>query len=338
MTDPIESPKIFVLGCGSIGRRHIANLLALGVGDVLAYDPDSDRRAEIEARFSIPTVDTIEKGWKADPDAALIAAPTNLHIPLAVEAAKHSCHLFIEKPLSHCLEGVDELLSTVASRKLIAMVGCNMRFHHGPSTIKRLLGQNAIGAVNSAIIDTGQYLPDWHPEEDYRTGYSAKASLGGGVVLDAIHEIDYARWLFGDVSEVCAQGGKLSSLEIETEDTANILMKTVSGPSVFIHLDYLQRAYWRSCKVVGEEGTIHWDINQASVRLYSASDQCWHEYPEPGGFTINQMYLDELEHFMGCLNGDETPSLGLTDAKGVLELALAIKDSMRTGKSRRLAA
>ena len=158
------------------------------------------------------------------------------------------------------------------------------------------------------------------------------------MVLDAIHEIDYARWLFGEVSEVCAQGGKLSSLEIDTEDTANILMKTVAGPSVFIHLDYLQRAYWRSCKVVGEEGTIIWDINQGQVQLYSARDDRWHQYPDPEGYNSNQMYLDELKHFMRCLDGEEEPSLGLTDAKRVLELALAIKDSMRTGERRRLAA
>ena len=330
--------KVFVLGCGSIGRRHIANLLTLGVEDVLAYDPVANRRGEIEDRFGIPTVDTIEQGWKASPNAVLIAASTSMHVPLAIEAAERGCHLFIEKPLGHCLDGVDELLSTVTHQKLIALVGCNMRFHHGPSTIKRLLDQHAIGRVISAIIDTGQYLPDWHPDEDYRSSYSANASLGGGVVLDAIHEIDYARWLFGEVTEVSAQGGKLSSLEIDTEDTANILMKTVAGPSVFIHLDYLQRASWRSCKVVGEEGTILWDINQAQVQMYSARDGRWHQHPEPEGYTINQMYLDELEHFMRCLGGEEKPSLGLIDAKRVLELALAIKDSMRTGDRQRVAA
>ena len=140
------------------------------------------------------------------------------------------------------------------------------------------------------------------------------------------------------MAEVSAQGGKLSSLEIDTEDTADILMKTVTGPSVFIHLDYLQRAYWRSCKVVGEEGTIIWDINQAQVQMYCVGDDGWRQYPEPEGYTINQMYLDELEHFMRCLRGEEIPSLGLVDAKRVLKLALAIKDSIRTGEKRSLAA
>ena len=338
MIDPVGSPIVLVLGCGSIGRRHIANLLALGVGDVLAYDPDPVRRTEIETGFSIPTVDTLEQGWKANPDVAMIAAPTNLHIPLAIEAAERSCHLFIEKPLGHCLEGVDELLSIAAKQKLTAMVGCNMRFHHGPSTIKRLLDDGAAGHVTSALIDAGQYLPDWHPEEDYRLGYSARMLQGGGVVLDGTHEIDYARWLFGEVTQVYSQGGKLSSLEIDTEDTADILMQMAAGSSVGIHIDYVQRAYWRTCKVIGEEGTIVWDMSKGEVRLYSASQLRWQTFHQPVGYEINQMYLDEMQHFLRCLEGSEEPALDVRDAKRVLEIALAVKDSMRSGERKRVAA
>ena len=337
MSHRIRHSKVLVLGCGSIGRRHTANLKSLGVEHILAYDPISDRRENFEKQFGISTVETIEQGWESRPDVAFIAAATDLHVPLAMEAAEHGCHLFIEKPLSHCLRGVDELIELTDRQNLISLVGCNMRFHHGPSTIKRLLNDGEIGTVISAMIDTGQYLPDWHPDEDYRNVYSASSSLGGGVVLDAIHEIDYARWLFGEVAEVSAQGGKLSSLEIETEDTVNVLMKTEAGPSVSIHLDYIQRAYWRSCKVVGEEGTIIWDINQSQVQLYSAKNNRWYQFPDPEGYSINEMYLDEIKHFFRCLNRDEEPVLGLVDAKRVLKLAIAIKNSMRTGEHQKVA-
>ena len=333
-----ESPRFLVIGCGSIGRRHIANLLALGVTDVVGFDVREDRRAQVETQFCIPTVETVEQGWDWGPQVALIAVPPSLHVPLALEAARHGCHLFIEKPLGDRLEGVGELLSEVLESELTALVGCNMRFHHGPATIKQLLGDGAIGHIITALLDAGQYLPDWHPEEDYRQWYSASASLGGGVVLDGIHEIDYARWLFGEVSEVYCQGGKLSSLEIDTEDSVNILMKQVAGFSVSIHMDYVQRTYSRSCKVIGEEGTIVWDITQGDVRLFSANEKRWHIFPEPQGYSINQMYLDEMEHLLSCLRGEEEPCLGAREAKKVLEIALAVKESMRNGHSIKVAA
>ena len=338
MTDLADSPRFFVMGCGSIGRRHIGNLLELGVKDVIAFDIREDRRAQVEEQFGIPTVPTVDQGWELGPQVALIATPTSLHLPLALEAAGHGCHLFIEKPLGDRMEGVDELISAALPQELTALVGCNMRFHHGPATIKGLLDQGAIGRIIAVLLDAGQYLPDWHPGEDYRGWYSASASLGGGVVLDGIHEIDYARWLFGEVSEVYCQGGKLSSLEIDTEDSINILMKQVAGFSVAIHMDYVQRTYSRTCKVIGEEGTILWDLSQSSVRLYSAKENGWQTFSEPQGYSINQMYLDEMEHFLRCVRGEEEPCLGLREAGKVLEIALAIKDSMHNGHSIKVAA
>ena len=332
-----DQPRFFVIGCGSIGQRHIGNLKSLGVADILAFDVRGDRRAETEGRFGVSTVGTLEEGWKRKPDVALVTVPTNLHVPVALDAARQGCHLFIEKPLGHQLDGVDELLSTVSEHGTTAMVGCNMRFHHGPATMKRLLGEGTVGRVITSIIDFGQYLPDWHPTEDYRQGYSASASLGGGIVLDAIHEIDYARWLFGEVDEVYCQGGRASSLEIDTEDNVNVLMRTVSGVSVALHMDYVQRAYWRTCKVVGEEGTICWDMASKAVKLYSASNGKWQTFPESSGYSVNDMYLEEMRHFLSCVRGEDEPSLGLSDAKRVLQIALAIKESMHTGETRSLA-
>ena len=320
-----------------IGQRHISNLMTLGIEDIFASDTRADRLADVASRFDIQTVRTLEQGWELAPNVAIIATPSSLHIQQALEAARHGCHLFVEKPLGDRLDGVEELLSIVDENKLVSLVGCNMRFHHGPATIKKLLEKSAIGKVITALLDSGQYLPDWHPGEDYRQGYSANASMGGGVVLDGIHEIDYAYWLFGEVDEVYSQGGKLSSLEIDTEDNVNILMKMAGSFSVAVHLDYIQRAYSRSCKVVGEDGTIVWDIDRGEVRLYSAWEQRWESFPEPQGYTINQMYIDEMDHFLRCLRGDEKPVAGVHQAKRVLEIALATKDSMQSGQVKRVA-
>ena len=189
--------SFFIIGCGSIGQRHIGNLLALGEIEIVAFDVLAERRSQVKTKFQISTVDSLEDGWRRSPDVAFVTVPTSLHIPISLEAASHGCHLFIEKPLGDRLQDIDKLIATVKEKGLITLVGCNMLFHHGPDTIKKLLDQGAVGRIITALIDVGQYLPDWHPREDYRQLYSSNASLGGGVVLDGIHEIDYARWIFG---------------------------------------------------------------------------------------------------------------------------------------------
>jgi predicted dehydrogenase len=294
-------------------------------------DLRADRRAEAESSLGVATVSSLEEAWAYQADVAVIALPTSLHIPVATEAAGHGCHLFIEKPLGDRMEGTEELATIVKKNHLTSLVGCNIRYHHGPAIIKELIEKNAVGKVMSVGIDAGQYLPDWHPWEDYREMYSAKSSLGGGVILDGIHEIDYARWMFGEVSEVYAQGGKLSSMEIDTEDSVNILMRMAAGFTVSIHMDYIQRHYWRTCKVIGEEGTIYWDISQGTVRLYTAASGQWESFDQPEDYNINQMYLDEMQHFFRCLDGSETSAMDIGEARRVLEITLAVKESMLSG-------
>lgn len=330
--------SVLVVGCGSIGQRHISNLQALAIEDIVACDPRTDRQEQVTAKYGVTAVGTLEEGLALQPGAALIATPPSFHTGPALQSAERGCHLFIEKPLSDRMEGLDRLISTVAEQRLTTLVGCNMRFHHGPATIKRLLEEGAVGRVITALIDAGQYLPDWHPWEDYRQWYSAHTDLGGGVILDGIHEIDYARWLFGEVEEVYCQGGKLSSLDIDTEDSVNLQMKCNGGFNVSIHMDYIQRAYWRTCKVIGEEGTILWDINCGGVRLFSADENRWQMLSQPEDYTINQMYVDEMQHFLNCLSGDEQPLLAVGEAKRVLEIALAAKDSLQNGEPRRIPA
>lgn len=324
--------RFLVIGCGSIGKRHISNLIALNMEDILAFDVRNDRRDEVESRFGIATLDNLEDAWGHRPDVALITVPSSLHIPLALQAAKHGCHLFIEKPLSDRMEGVDVLLEVVRERNLVTLVGCNMRFHPGLVKIKSLLNEDAIGKVIAARVEVGQYLPDWHPWEDYRKSYSANRSLGGGVILDAIHEIDYIRWLLGEVREVFCFADKLSALEIDTEDTAAILMRFENGIIGEVHMDYVQRAYSRTCRIIGEEGTILWDFTDNQVKLYLAKAQEWKVFKLANDFQLNQMYVEEMRHFLRCLSGKGRATLDVFEAKSVLEIALAAKKSAEVGK------
>jgi predicted dehydrogenase len=198
--------------------------------------------------------------------------------------------------------------------------------------VKRLLNEGAVGRVVAVRVEAGQYLPEWHPWEDYRNGYSARHDLGGGIILDGIHEIDYIRWLLGEVVAVACFAGKLSHLEIDTEDTAAILLRFENGTIGEVHLDYVQRAYSRSCHIIGDEGTIRWDYEAGEVRCYSAATGKWQVIPNPPDWKPNQMYMDEMEHFLNCLARKEEPLLDVFEGRRVLEIALAAKASAETRK------
>ncbi len=327
---------ILVVGCGSIGKRHIRNLKALNSGEAIACDVAPERRREVEREHGIKTFSSLDKALAQKPDVALICTPTSLHISSALAAAQSGCHLFIEKPLSHSLDGIDELIETIAQKALVTLVGCNMRFHPSIALMKELLESQNIGKVLCARIQAGQYLPDWHPWEDYRQGYSARKSLGGGVILDGIHEIDYITWFLGEVSQVFCFSDKLSSLETDTEDAAEIFLRFKAGAIAEIHLDYLQRSYSRSCQLIGEEGTILWDFGEKRVRLYSARTKEWQAFPEQPNFDLNEIYIEEMKHFAQCLEGKANPSQDINTARRALEIALAAKESAMTGKLIRL--
>ena len=323
--------RFAVLGCGSVGSRHIGNLQLLGQKDIVAFDPGPACRQAAVDSFGIRTVASLGEIWDAEPDVVLVTSPPHTHLELSTEAAQRGCHLFIEKPLSDRLKGLDQLVKKVKANRLITLVACNMRFHPGPVSIKRLLEENTIGTIISGHLDAGQYMPDWHPDQNYRHRYSANRSMGGGVIFDGIHEIDCARWLFGEVDEVFCYGGKRSSLEIDVEDSADILMKLAAGHSAVVHIDYIQRIYARQWKVIGEEGTIEWDIAN-HLRWYTPELGKWQTCPAPKDYSMNEMYIAEMTHFLACLEEREESILNVSEAAKVMRLALAVKKSMVTGK------
>ena len=327
MSDSAADPKdlrLLVLGYGSIGRRHIANLRQLGVDEIVAVDPREDRRAEAEAQLGVSVARTLEDALDQAPDAALVCTPPAMHVEHALAAARAGCDLFIEKPLANAFDGLDALEREVTSGGLMCLVGCNFRFDAGLHHVKTLLDRGAVGKVVSARAQFGQYLPDWHPWEDYRNGYSASLAQGGGIVLDRIHEIDYMRWLLGDVDRVVALTGRLSGLEIDTEDTAEILLRFASGALGSIHLDYVRRTYDCSLEVVGTEGTVQWRYQDRLVRWYLADEGVWRSLQWPDRDS-NDVYVAEMAHFLRVLAREEAPALGLEEARRDLELALVAK-------------
>ncbi len=324
--------RFLIAGFGSIGRRHFRNLQALGYNDLLiwrargrAAPPD-----ESAAQGALVFRD-LEAALAQRPDVVIVANPTSLHLPVSRAALRHGSHVLIEKPIADSLDGLSELLELAERQGLTLMVGYNLRFHPHIRLMKQLVADGAVGTVYSARVEAGQYLPDWHPWADYREGYSARADLGGGVVLDLSHELDYIIWLLGQPRTVTAMVEQVSPLEIDTEDLAEILIRFESGAVAGVHLDYLQRSGRRSCQLIGETGTILWDEAAGLVKLFSCRTGAWQEFPLPPGTDDNQTYLEELEHFVDCVRRGVRPLITGQEGRAVLKVALAAKSAARTG-------
>ena len=320
--------RFVILGAGSVGQRHLHNILSLGHEVVAVCDPDPTKLKDVKAISpgALLTQDETEAlGQQAD--AALICSPTASHIRQARDAIKHGLHVFVEKPLSHTLEATEALVTEAAAAKKVVLVGCNLRFFPSLQLVKRLLVEGRIGRPLAVRAQWGYYLPFWHPDSDYRKGYSANRGSGGGVILDSIHEFDYLRWLLGEVTKVFCYAGKVSTLEIDTEDNADVLLSFSSGVVGNLHLDYLQRTYRRSCELIGEEGVIVWDYITQTVSLYGKEDRSVEVYLENINVERDHMFLEEMKHFVACIQGREKPSLDAEGGRAVLQIALAAKTS-----------
>jgi len=335
MTSKNTAPQgwnFLVVGCGSIGKRHLGNLLELGVKNAFAVDVNEAHLKDVKETFGVSTFCSLDEALEHKMDVALICTPTHLHHQQALRALEANCHLFIEKPISHTLDGLDDLIAEAERRQRHTLVGCNLRFHPGLKKVKALLDEGAIGKVISLRAQFGQYLPDWHPWEDYRLSYSAHKEQGGGVVLDCIHEFDYVCWLLGKVQSVTSVMGKLSSLDINTEDVAEILLVMQSGAHASIHLDYVRRDYNRSLEIIGEQGTIQLQFQNNTLRWFTPNRKLWQSRHWPG-VTTNSMYLEEMSHFLNVLSGAERPQLNASQARDVLAVALTAKQAARNYQS-----
>jgi len=304
--------KLLLCGFGSIGKRHFANSHAL-IPDAEWTIVEPDRTLWHAGGRFIPEL-VVDSHY----DAALICSPTHLHAEQIDVIGERARAFFIEKPVAHDRQALATIQRATAQRP--TMVGCNYRFETGLVKVKELLADDAIGKPLSARAEFGQWLPSWRPQRDYRTGYAARRVTGGGVILDRIHELDYVTWLFGAPVAVKAMSGKLSALEIETEDTAEIMLRFASGAIASVHVDYLQREYTCQLKIVGERGTIEWQYRPTRVRVLRDAWQTVFDDPAP---DVNAMYIAELRHFFAAIAAGAPPCNDVAEAGRTLDIALS---------------
>tara|TARA_B110000014_G_scaffold259639_1_gene247824 strand:+ start:9153 stop:10145 length:993 start_codon:yes stop_codon:yes gene_type:complete len=322
--------KFLIAGYGSIGKRHLENIRSSNNSEIIVYSKRKDL-LNLEKK-NIKIFNSLEKCLAEKPDIGFITNETLHHVPISKKLANAGLNLFIEKPLSNSTKSVSELIKITKTKKLVTMMGCNLRFHECIKKIKSLIEQEKIGKILSVQVECGTYLPDWHPNEDYSKGYSARDDLGGGVVLTCIHEIDYLYWFFGEVQEVFSLTGKFSNLKIKSDDLSAIIMKFRNNIIAEIHLDYFQKPETRSCKIIGTKGTIVWNSSNNQVKLYNLKSEKWSTKLKIKNYKKNDMYKKELAYFINCIKQKNKSFNDISHGQYVLKIALGIIKSSKLKK------
>lgn len=338
--------KILMIGLGSIGQRHLRNIRRIlgEEAEILAYRVRGLQRTFsdtmkirdnvcLEEEFHIRSYPDLDEALLQKPDIAFITNPTNVHIPCAIKCAKAGCHLFMEKPVSDDLTGIEELREAVKKSGVKVFVGYQNRFHPAVRAVKEVLKSGELGRILSVHSVVGERLSTMHTYEDYKDTYMARKDMGGGVVTNQlVHEMDYLYYLFGKPLTVYAIGGTLGNLGIDVEDNCDALFlmegKSGSRVCVNVHADFYQSPPSRFVKVVGEKGSVEADLINAMVSKTVSDVTEKAAFPE---FARNDMFIEELKLFLDCIKENGKEEITLEDGIVSLKMAMAVKESMNTG-------
>ncbi len=314
--------QIIVVGYGSIGRRHALNLLRLGHIPVLVRHASGSPNLEGFQEFH----DLIEAIQQIKPHGAVICSPTSCHLDDARICLVRGVPILLEKPPTRDFVEMTRLIELCGKNPAVHCdVAFNMRHFPPLKHLRETLPR--CGRIYSARISAGYYLPDWRPAVDYRKTSSASAELGGGVHVELVHELDYILWFFGEPVAICACVTRVSALEITSADLCTALLRYADGSIVELHLDYLSRRNLRSCQIIGENGTVEWDILDGGVEWYGAGNERETLVRPENSYDLNETYLSEMRLFLGALVGESGATTTLGESVLVMRVLQSIEIS-----------
>jgi len=333
--------KVLFFGLGGVGQRHLRNLLKIDpnitigavrakgrsfeIGDNLKPDYNTD----IISKYNIKIFPSFGQAREFDPDFAVVTNPTSCHVVTTLELVSGNVPVFLEKPISNNYDKLQEVVEVHQERQVPVMVGYMMRFNPCAIKIKELIESQKIGKIYSVVLIINSYVPSWHSYEKYNEFYAGMKSLGGGVVLTEIHELDLLNWYFGAPQRLLALGGKLSSLDIDVEDTVSVLMEQEYKKDKFpinINMSFVQKTPLRRMTIQGEKGIIEWDISSSKILIKNVDGE--EETVDNSQFQRNEMFIQELMHFIECIKEKKEPCTSLYKVIDGHLTALAIKDSL----------
>lgn len=293
--------KAGVIGAGSIGQRHIRNLKALGVTEIVALRSRKGHFNSLDASLEVREVDQWQDFIDAKPDIVIVSNPSSLHLEFAKKLIPHVKGIFIEKPLSDDLEGVKEFLAEVQAHRVVTFIGYNLQFNPLVIEVHKLLKTSQMGTPLVFQGQVGQWLPDWHPYEDFKQGYYARKDLGGGVSLTLIHEVNLALKFFGPVDGVTCVMNQSPLLPLEIDVISDMMLQHRSGTVSQIHMDFIQQPVNRQGVISCERGWIQYDLIRPRVMVHDETKDSPYPAWEPGKYDSNDQYINEMRTFLNCV-------------------------------------
>ena len=300
--------RFLIVGLGSMGKRRVRNLKALQAGEIIGFDPRADRCMEAKSKYGIAVHKTFENAIADHPDALVISTSPDLHMQYAHAALNHGKPFFTEASVTDA--GMDELVKKLSTENVVGVPSCTMRFYPGPKKIKELIDTGRIGRVLSFTYQSGQYLPDWHPWEDYRKYYVSKRETGACREIVPF-ELVWLVWAFGGVERLTCMKGKVGDLDADIDDLYHLLLKFRSGAIGHLTVDVLARPGVRHMRVIGTEGIVEWVAGENIIKVSNMSDYSW-ETIELNRGTVEEKYVnpeepyvEEMSRFIRAIQGKE---------------------------------
>ena len=297
--------KFLITGLGSMGKRRARCLLALGYQpeDIIGFDLRADRRDEAADKYGIATYARFEEAIAEKPTAHIISLPPDLHMDFALLSIQHGLHFFTEASVVD--DGVEDMLKKLDGSGLVAAPSCTLRFYPLMKRLKQLVDDQVIGKITSMTFHCGEYLPDWHPYEDIKDYYVGKRETGGAREIVPF-ELVWMVWMFGDVQDIVAFKGKQTSLDVDIDDTYQVLLRFAENQMLgHMQIDVVARTLVRNGRLLSEQGIIEWDYTTNSARVFQADTREWTVYDE--SFERNEGYYeDEMRAFVAAIKHEQT--------------------------------
>lgn len=295
------------IGLGSMGKRRIRNLLWHGIPKehIFGFDMSGERGKEAEEKYGIKTFTNFDEAVQtANPDAYIISTPPNLHHEYFLYAAKHRKHFFVE--VTTVDSGYKEL-ELMLDGSFVAAPSCTFRYFPAIKKIKEIVNSGQIGKILTFQYHLGQYLPDWHPWEDYRQVYFAQKETGACREMFGFELIWLTHLLQSSVKDVAGFTDKVSELEMSADDVYAAALRFENGVMGTMMIEVLARTPFRTLRLIGTEGVLEWEWLEYRIRVFDAKAKTWEiiSIPkgpqEPGYVSTEDMYQEEIGYFLDAI-------------------------------------
>ncbi len=316
----MQKSKILITAAGSIGERHIRNLWQLGFRDLVVFRTRNLPFRDL-GEAQVQVVLDWQEAINAGADAAFVTSPTHLHMEQTLACLNAGMHVFVEKPIAHNLNQKAELYAALEASKKVLQVGYMLEFHPFLREMKSYCTKSIFGRLISAESYWGDYLPNWHPWEDYKTSYAALEQMGGGVALTLSHELDTVLWL---VNELPQKHFTLKSthpvLPIEADNLTEVIMQFKDSSIARVHMNYVEKNPSRRTVLLFEKGRLTFEYFENTLKIEDFNQDTV-EIKTCPEFDRNDLFVSEAEHFLERIkNKDVGADAGLERAFEIVKI------------------